>query len=162
VIARCRGVVKGRIPGRPGLRQSRDVRVLRSREHRLRDPAASQPCRRDRLPAEAPGSGDRRTRCAATTPASPIGRRAGTRRAASWPRSRGTPASSTRASALSSPTWRGRPSAVAFYNQHGTRAVRAIKMGTAVTPHFRSRRRWPPAPVAGLHPRQRYADAGAA
>ena len=35
-------------------------------------------------------------------------------------RSSGIRASCTRASALSSPTWRGRPSVVAFYNQRGT------------------------------------------
>ena len=55
-------------------------------------------------------SGDRRTRCAATSPVSVIGRRAGKSPAGSWPRSNGTPASCTRASASSSPTWRGRPS----------------------------------------------------
>ena len=54
---------------------------------------------------------DRRLRCAGITPASPIRRRAGRNRAASWPRSSGIPASFIRASASSSPTWRGRPSA---------------------------------------------------
>jgi hypothetical protein len=54
--------------------------------------------------------GDRRTRCDATTPASAIRRRAGTSRAASWRRSNGTRAICTRASASSSPTWRGPPS----------------------------------------------------
>jgi Transposase DDE domain group 1 len=54
---------------------------------------------------------DRRTRCADTLPASAIRRRAGPSRAASWPRSSGTRVSFTRASASSSPTWRGQPSA---------------------------------------------------
>jgi hypothetical protein len=59
-------------------------------------------------------------KCAAPVPASAIGRRAGTSRAAWWPRSNGTPASFIRASGSSSPTWRGRPRIVAFSNQRGT------------------------------------------
>src|SRR3984893_13251360 len=56
-------------------------------------------------------SGDRRTRCAATSPALPIRRRAGRKAAGWWPRSSGIRASFTRVSASSSPIWRGRPSA---------------------------------------------------
>ena len=55
--------------------------------------------------------GDRRTRCAATTPASLIKRRAGPSRAGSWPRLNGIRASFLRGPASSSPTWRGRPNA---------------------------------------------------
>jgi hypothetical protein len=67
-------------------------------------------------------------KCGATSPALPIGRRAGASRVASWPRSNGIRARRTRASASSSPTWRGRPSVVAFYNQRGT-AEQWIKEG---------------------------------
>src|SRR5712671_2543027 len=59
----------------------------------------------------APRSGDRRMRCVAPTPASAIRRRAGKSRGVSWRRSSGIRASFIPASALSSPTWRGQPSA---------------------------------------------------
>jgi hypothetical protein len=56
-------------------------------------------------------SGDRRTRCDPTTPASAIRRRAGKSRGVSWRRSSAIEASFILASALSSPTWCGQPSA---------------------------------------------------
>src|SRR4051794_16273224 len=49
------------------------------------------------------------TRYGAITLASAIRRRAGTSRATSWPRSSGIRVNYTRVSALSSPTWHGRP-----------------------------------------------------
>ena len=98
-------------------------------------------------------------------PASPIGRRAGVSHAASWPRSSGIRASCTRASALSSPTWRGRPSVVAFYNQRGTgeqwiKEGKCDQVDAAVAPDVRCQRRAPPAPPFGLQPPQLHAHAG--
>ena len=65
-------------------------------------------------------SAARRTRCAATTAASPIGRRAGTRRAASWPRSSGTGELYPRVGFIVTNLARPAERVVAFYNQRGT------------------------------------------
>ncbi len=56
VIARYRGSMKRLFPGRRGFRQPRDIRVPRSRGHRLHDPAAGQPglAGPDRILAQAP------------------------------------------------------------------------------------------------------------
>ena len=110
-------------PGRRGLRQPRDVRVPRSRGLRLCDPAAGQStsCRTRSGTCSSARSGDRRTRYAATTPASPIRRRAGTSRATSWPRSNGIRASCTRrVGFIVSNLPRSAEGIVAFYNQRGT------------------------------------------
>ena len=57
VVARYREREAALFPRRRGFRQSRDLRVPRSRGHRLHDPAAGQPhlAGQDRTPAQAPG-----------------------------------------------------------------------------------------------------------
>ena len=94
------------LPRRRGVRQARAVRAAGGRGHRLRHPPAGQPgpAGADRPPADAAGrpAAERSRRC--SSPASATRRRAGPGRAGWWPRSSGTRASSTRASASSSPT----------------------------------------------------------
>src|SRR5271165_4009809 len=71
-----------------------------------------------------------------------------------------------RASALSSPTWRGRWSAsspsitTAAPQSSGSKRARARSSGPPVVPILRRQRRPPPAPRAGLQSRQFHADAG--
>ena len=118
-------------PRRRGLRQPGDLRVPRSRGHGLCDPAAGQPRLAGARSATCSSvrSGDRRTRCAVTTPASAIRRRAGRSRGGWWPRSSGIRASFIRASASSSPTWRGRPSASSPSTTSAAPAEQYIKEG---------------------------------
>jgi hypothetical protein len=81
-------------------------------------------------------SGDRRRRCAATTPASATRHRAGKGRAALWPRSNGIPARrALPTSAFSSAIWRERPGASspsttsAARPSSGSKRVRARSIG---------------------------------
>jgi hypothetical protein len=66
------------------------------------------PARQDRLPPQAPGRANRRRRCAATMPAFATKPAHGQSPDEWWPRSSGIRVSFIRASALSSPTCRGR------------------------------------------------------
>src|SRR6266446_1123646 len=72
---------------------------------------ANRVCRTRSATSSSVRSVDRRRRCAVTIPASATRPVHGTSRDEWWPRSSGTPASFVRASASSSPTWRGRLSA---------------------------------------------------
>src|SRR5277367_3839054 len=88
-------------------------------------------CRTRSATCSSAQSDDRRMKCAAFTLAFVIGRRAGTSRAASWPRSSGIGASFARASASSSPTWRGRPSASSASTTGAARQSNGSKKGKA-------------------------------
>ena len=69
-------------------------------------------------------------------------------------------------SASLSPTWRGRPSASspsttsAAPASNGSKRARARSNGPAVVPHVRRQCRPPPAPCAGVQPRELHAHAG--
>src|SRR3954447_5489239 len=86
---------------------------------------------------------DRRTRCAATLPASAIRRRTGKSRGVLWLSSSGIRASFIRGSASSSPTWRGRPSASApstisaARQSSGSKRARRDQVDPAVVPFLR-------------------------
>ena len=134
VVARYRGKVK-RLYFRADAAFARPeiYEFLEAEGIEVRDPAAGQPgaAGEHRLPAPAPGRAARRTRCAASTPASAIGPDHGPSRAGWWPRSSGTPASSyPRVGFIVTNLTRPAESVVAFYNQRGT-AEQWIKEGKA-------------------------------
>src|SRR5271166_4472376 len=111
-------------------------------------------------------SGDRRMRYAASTPASAIRRRAGRNPAGWWPRLSGIRANCIRASALSSPTWRGRPSASwpstisAAPRSSGSRKGRQQSGGRACHAVLSLPTRFAFSSMPGLQSRQFHANAG--
>src|SRR6516162_9740078 len=152
--------------GRRGVRPPGDLRVSRSRGHRLHHPAASQPrlAGQDRLSAEA----GRATAARGATLLRQL-RLSGAeleepRRVVAkveWHPGELCPRVGFIVTNLSRPVER----VVAFYNQRGT-AEQWIKEGkgaikwTRFMPFLRCQRRPPSAPRPGLQPRQFHADAG--
>ena len=130
VIARYRGTGKRLYSGAtrplpiPRFTSSAKARASATRSGSR--PIAS--CRKGSDTCSSARSGDRRTRCAVTMPASPIGRRAGTSLRAWWPRSSGISASFTRVGFIVTNLPRSAERVVAFYNQRGT-AEQWIKEG---------------------------------
>ena len=169
VIARYRGKREAPLfPGRCGLRQSRDLRVPRSREDRLRDPAAGQPgpAGQDRPLAQAPG------RATAARGAAVLRQLqlSGAELEQAAPRRRQGRMASGRA-VPARRLHRHQPGALCRGHRRllqPARHVRAVhqrrqerdQMDPAVMPDLRRQRRASSAPCAGLQSRQLHADAG--
>jgi hypothetical protein len=113
VIIRYRGIVKHLyFRGDAAFANPEIYEFLKPRGSATRSGCQQIPCCRTESDiCSSARSGDRHTRCAASTLVSAIRRRVGRSRAASWPRSSGLRASCTSASASSSAIWRGRLSA---------------------------------------------------